>query len=321
MYKDHQIGVVIPTYKAKDQIQSVINGIPEWVDHIIVIDDKCPQNTGNYVLQNYKSDSRISVVFHEKNQGVGGATISGYKKALDLGCQVLIKIDSDGQMDPDYMEQLIKPIINKSAGYAKGNRFVDFKALRSMPRFRLMGNSALSFMVKAASGYWNIMDPTNGYTAISDLTLKKLNLDKISKRYFFESDMLINLNIQNTVIRDVPIPARYGNEKSSLNIWGTLFKFPPKLFKGAVKRFLFKYMIYDFNMVSVYTLTGLPLLLWGIGFGLYKWIVNASLGIETPTGTVMLSVLPLILGTQFLLAAVNIDINSTPGKNILHHEN
>ncbi len=321
MYKDHQIGVVIPTYKAKDHIQSVINGIPEWVDHIIVIDDKCPQNTGNYVLQNYKSDSRISVVFHEKNQGVGGATISGYKKALDLGCQVLIKIDSDGQMDPDYMEQLIKPIINKSAGYAKGNRFVDFKALRSMPRFRLMGNSALSFMVKAASGYWNIMDPTNGYTAISDLTLKKLNLDKISKRYFFESDMLINLNIQNTVIRDVPIPARYGNEKSSLNIWGTLFKFPPKLFKGAVKRFLFKYMIYDFNMVSVYTLTGLPLLLWGIGFGLYKWIVNASLGIETPTGTVMLSVLPLILGTQFLLAAVNIDINSTPGKNILHHEN
>ncbi len=314
MYKNHQIGVVIPAYKAEKHIQAVIVGLPEWIDQIIIIDDCCPDKTGNYVLENFQDDSRIKVEFNKTNEGVGGATVAGYKKGLELGCDIIVKMDSDDQMDPSYIDTLLNPIVNGEAGYSKGNRFVDFKALRSMPRIRLMGNSALSFMVKAASGYWNMMDPTNGYTAISHIALKKLNLDGISKRFFFESDMLINLNIQNTVVSNVPIPARYGDETSSLSIWNTAFKFPPRLLRGAIKRFFFKYLIYDFNMASVYTLIGFPLLLWGIGYGLFKWIQNYYLGLETPAGTVMLSVLPLILGTQFLLAAINIDIESTPGK-------
>ncbi len=314
MYKENQIGIVIPTYKAIDHIKSVIIGIPDWVDNIIVVDDSCPQKTGVFVQEYFKNESRLHVIFHKTNQGVGGATITGYKEAVSLGCKIIVKMDSDDQMDPAYLSKLIDPVINDEARYSKGNRFVDFKALRSMPRMRLMGNSALSFMVKAASGYWNIMDPTNGYTAISSIALGKLNLDNISSRFFFESDMLINLNIQNTVIKDVAIPARYGNENSSLSIWSTAIKFPPRLLKGSIKRFFFKYLIYDFNMVSLYTLIGFPLLLWGVFYGLFKWIQNYYLGIETPAGTVMLSVLPLILGTQFLLAAINIDIESTPGK-------
>jgi len=320
MYKKNKIGIVIPTYKSKNHIKFVLDGIPDWVDYIFVVDDKCPQDTGVFVQEKYKNESRIIVIFKDVNQGVGGATITGYKKALELNCDIIIKMDSDNQMDPAYLHKLANPIVNKEARYTKGNRFVDFKELRSMPRFRLMGNSALSFMVKASSGYWNIMDPTNGYTAISSIALGKLNLDGISKRFFFESDMLINLNIQNTVIQDVAIPARYGDENSSLSIWSTAIKFPPKLFKGIIKRFFFKYMIYDFNMVSVYTLVGIPLLLWGIGYGLFKWIQNYYLGVETPAGTVMLSVLPLILGTQFMLAAINIDIESTPGKNNIMRE-
>ena len=320
MYKNNQIGVVIPTYKSKDHIQNVLNGLPEWIDHIIVIDDKCPQNTGKFVEQNYLGESRIHVVFHDTNTGVGGATVTGYKKCMELECQIVVKMDSDDQMDASYLNRLLDPVVNNDARYAKGNRFVDFKALRSMPRMRLMGNSALSFLVKAASGYWTIMDPTNGYTAISITALNKLNLDGLSKRYFFETDMLINLNIQNTVINDVPIPARYGDENSSLSIWNTAFKFPPRLLKGALKRFFFRYLIYDFNMVSIYTLIGVPLLFWGIIYGLFKWIQNYYLGIETPTGTIMLSVLPLILGTQFLLAAINIDINSTPGKKNINSD-
>lgn len=314
MYKENKIGIVIPAYNARDSIQSVIAGIPNWVDHIIVIDDSCLQKTGNFVQEYYENEPQINVIFHKINQGVGGATITGYKKAIDIGCKIIVKMDSDDQMDPAFLSKLIDPIINNEARYSKGNRFVDFKALRTMPIMRLLGNSALSFMVKASSGYWNIMDPTNGYTAISHISLGKLNLDSISKRFFFESDMLINLNIQNTIICDVPIPARYGKENSSLNIWNTIFKFPPKLFRGAVKRFFLKYIIYDFNMASVYTLIGFPLVMWGVFYGLLKWIQNYQLGIETPTGTVMLSVLPLILGTQFLLAAINIDIDSTPGK-------
>jgi dolichol-phosphate mannosyltransferase len=312
MYKELKIGVVIPTFKAEKHIQLVIDGLPDWIDYIIIVDDCCPNKSGYLVQKNNKTDSRIHVVFHDKNQGVGGATVSGYKKGLELGVQIIVKMDSDDQMDPSFISELLDPIVNNKARYAKGNRFVDFKALRSMPRMRLMGNSALSFMVKAASGYWTIMDPTNGFTAISNIAIEKLNLDNLSKRYFFESDMLINLNIQSTVICDIPIPARYGNEDSSLSIWNTMYKFPPRLLKGLLKRFFFKYLIYDFNMASIYTLVGFPLLMWGIVYGLFKWIQNYYLGQETPAGSVMLSVLPLILGTQFLLSAINIDINSTP---------
>jgi len=315
MFEKPTIAVVIPTYRAQNHILEVIAGIPEIVNHIIIVDDKCPEKSGQLV-ESLMPDvlHRITLVYHTFNQGVGGAMITGYKKALEMNSDIILKMDSDGQMDPKYIPYLIEPIIKNKAGYAKGNRFVDFKALREMPRLRLLGNSALSFLVKACSGYWNIMDPTNGFTAISRTTLDKINLDKISKRYFFESDMLINLNIHNTIIKDVPIPAFYGNEKSSLSISHSLFKFPSLLLKGLIKRFVFKYLIYDFNMVSVYIITGMPLLLWGLFFGVYKWVENALLDVITSTGTVMLSVLPLILGAQFIIAAINIDINSTPGR-------
>lgn len=312
MFNNQKIAVIIPTYKAENHLRQVIEGLPQIIDHIIVVNDKCPQGSGNIAVELQTGDPRIIVLFHEINQGVGGSMITGYRKAIELGCDVMVKMDSDDQMDPAFIPELIKPIVENKAGYAKGNRFVDFKALRSMPGFRLFGNSALSFFVKACSGYWNLMDPTNGFTAISQESLLKLNLDKISKRYFFESDMLIHLNIQNTVIKDVPIPARYGSEESSLSIRNTMTRFPFLLIKGLTKRFILKYLIYDFNMASVYTLVGMPMLLWGIFYGLYKWIENTINHVATPTGTIMLSVLPLILGTQFIIAAINIDINSTP---------
>lgn len=312
MHNNLIISVVIPTYKANKHLQQVIEGLPAIIDHIIVVDDKCPQSSVEIARGMGKQDGRIVVISHEKNQGVGGAVVTGYKKALTLKCDIVIKMDSDDQMDPNYIPNLIKPIVEGRAGYAKGNRFIDFTALRSMPTFRLVGNSALSFMVKACSGYWNMMDPTNGYTAISRSELEKISLDKLSKRYFFESDMLIRLNIQNTVVKDVPIPARYGEEESSLSIRNIMWRFPILLLKGLTKRFILKYLIYDFNMASVYTLVGMPLLLWGIFYGLFKWIENTINQVATPTGTIMLSVLPLILGTQFIIAAINIDIDSTP---------
>lgn len=312
MFNNQKTAVVIPTYKAAAHLEDVIRGLPEMIDHIIVVDDKCPQNTGKIAVEMQKTDTRIVVLFHEENQGVGGAVITGYKKALELGCHVVVKMDSDDQMDPVYLPDLISPVVEGKAGYTKGNRFVDFEALRAMPGFRLFGNSVLSFLVKACSGYWNLMDPTNGYTAISNTTLQKINLDKLSKRFFFETDMLIRLNIQNTVIKDVPIPARYGSEQSTLSIRNTMIRFPFLLLRGLTKRFILKYLIYDFNMASVYILTGMPMLLWGIFYGLFKWIENTINHVATPTGTIMLSVLPLILGTQFVIAAINIDINSTP---------
>lgn len=306
------ISVVIPSYKVSKHILDVINDIPEFVNHIIVVDDKCPQNSGN--IAEISNDKRVVVCYHEVNQGVGGAVVTGYKKALELGSEIVIKIDGDGQMDVNYMKKLIQPIVDGKADYTKGNRFTDFKALRQMPKIRLFGNSGLSFLVKASSGYWNMMDPTNGYTAINKHALEELDLDNLAKRYFFESDMLINLNIENAVVADVDIPAKYGDEESSLSVTKTLFGFPPKLFKGFCKRIFLKYFIYDFNMLSLYLVLGLPMVLFGTLWGSYKWIEAIMMGVETSTGTVMLSVLPIILGTQFLLQAIQIDMNNIPKK-------
>jgi dolichol-phosphate mannosyltransferase len=314
-FEKYNIAVVIPAYKVKDFIVNVVETVPEMVNHIIVIDDKCPQESGKIAeLACVKTNQKLHVVYHEKNKGVGGAVITGYKKALELECVCAVKLDGDGQMDVKYLKEVVDPIIKGEADYVKGNRFVDFKALRSMPKIRLIGNSVLSFLLKLVSGYWDIMDPTNGYTAISSSTLQKINLDGLSKRYFFESDMLINLNIHKRVVKDVPMPAIYGNEDSSLNVKVIMVQFPPYLLRGLIKRISLKYFIYDFNMASVYLLCGLPMIFWGVGFGLYKWIDGIMTNTLTSTGTVMLSVLPLILGTQLLLQAINIDINSVPKK-------
>jgi len=306
------ISVVIPSYKVSKYILDVIKDIPEFVNHIIIVDDKCPQNSGQ--IAKTSTDNRVIICYHEKNLGVGGAVITGYKKALELNSDIVIKIDGDGQMDVNYMQKLIQPILDGKADYTKGNRFTDFKALRAMPKVRLFGNSGLSFLVKAASGYWNLMDPTNGYTAINKHALEELDLDNIAKRYFFESDMLINLNIENAVVVDVEIPAKYGDEESSLSITKTLVGFPPKLFKGLCKRIFLKYFIYDFNMLSLYLVVGLPMLFFGIVFGSIKWIEAIVSNIETSTGTIMLAVLPIILGTQFILQAIQIDMNNIPRK-------
>ena len=307
-----KIAVVIPTYKVSKHILDVVISIPDIVNKIIIIDDKCPDNSGK-IVENLNHE-KVEIVYHKLNQGVGGAVVSGYKKALELGMDIVVKIDGDGQMDTDYLENLIQPIVDGKADYTKGNRFFDFKALRAIPKIRLFGNSGLSFLVKASSVYWNMMDPTNGYTAINKYAIENLDLDKLAKRYFFESDMLINLNIENAVVKDVPIPAKYGDEESSLSVTRTLFSFPPRLFKGMCKRLFLKYFIYDFNMLSVYMLLGVPMVLFGTFFGLFHWISSAINHIETPIGTVMLSVLPIILGMQFLLQAIQIDMHSIPRK-------
>jgi dolichol-phosphate mannosyltransferase len=305
--------VVIPAFKVVDSIRDVILSIPANIDHIIVVDDHCPYSSGKEAEKLNKKN--VVVFYHEQNQGVGGAVITGYEKAIELGCEIIIKMDGDGQMETEYIESLIAPLIANEADYTKGNRFVNFKALKSMPKIRLFGNSLLSFMLKIVSGYWNVMDPTNGYTAIHRRVLKKLNLGRISKRFFFESDMLIHLNIIKAVVKDINIPARYEGEESSLNIKKALLQFPPKLFSRFFRRIFFRYFIYDFNMASVYMILGLPLFTGSVLFGIIEWIDSAVTGRPRSAGTIMLVALPIIISFQMLLQAIQIDINSVPSKN------
>ena len=238
--------------------------------------------------------------------------LTGFKKALELGAQVVVKIDGDHQMDPAHIPALVTPLLEGKADYAKGNRFRDFESLRHMPLVRRIGNLGLSFLTKAATGYWNCFDPTNGFFAIRAEMLKELPLERIDRRYFFETSMLANLYLLGAYILDVPMPARYRGERSSLSIWRVLVEFPAKLFVTLLRRILLRYFLFDFSMVSVYLLTGIPLILFGLIFGSVKWIQYANLGVAAPTGTVILPTLALILGIQILLSAIEIDMNAAP---------
>jgi hypothetical protein len=224
----------------------------------------------------------------------------------------VVKIDGDGQMDMERVSELLQPLIDGRADYCKGNRFRDFKSLQKMPLIRRIGNMGLGFLSKAATGYWNLFDPTNGFVAIRAEVLAQLPLERVDHTYYFETSMLANLYLIGAVVKDVPMPARYQGEISNLSIRRVLFEFPPKLIATLVRRLLLKNFIYDFSMGSIYLLTGLPLLIFGLTFGIYKWIHYASLGIPAPTGTVMLPTLSVLLGIQFLLSAIEIDLRSVP---------
>ena len=315
-FSKFNLAVVIPAYRTEKEILAVLQGIPAFIRHIIVVDDASPDSSADLVTAAAKKNRRILLVRHAKNQGVGGAMVTGFKKALELGAEIVIKLDGDGQMDPQYIPALITPLITGEADYAKGNRFRDFDALRQMPIVRRIGNLGLSFLTKAATGYWNIFDPTNGYFAIRAEMLAQLPLDRIDKGYYFETSMLSRLYLRDAFVQDVTIPARYRNEVSSLSIRRVLFEFPYKLTRTLIKRIILKYFIFDFSMMSIYLLTGIPLLLFGVIFGITKWIQYAELGIAAPTGTVILPTLSVILAIQILLSAIEIDLNAAPRKAI-----
>lgn len=310
--RKYDIAVLIPSYRVEETIGAVLVGLPRFVKHVIVVDDASPDGTSAVVEKFAAKDRRILLLRHEQNQGVGGAMRTGFLKALELGAQIVVKVDGDGQMDLTHLADMIIPLIEGRADYVKGNRFRDFQALRQMPLVRRIGNMGLGFLTKAATGYWNLFDPTNGFVAIRADVLAQLPMHRIDRTFFFETSMLANLYMIGAVVRDVPMPARYRGESSNLSIRRTLFEFPLKLVKTFLRRIAVKYMIYDFSMASVYILAGLPLLLFGLIFGSIKWVDYAMRDVPAPTGTVMLPTLSVLLGIQFLIAAIEIDLRSTP---------
>jgi glycosyltransferase involved in cell wall biosynthesis len=309
------ISVIIPCYNVSKHIEKVICKIPANINYIIIVNDCSTDETECILLQLLQGDKRLVYLKHEVNQGVGGAMLTGFKKALELNCDITIKMDGDDQMDHSNIHKLIGPIEKGFADFSKGNRFRDFKALKNMPAFRRFGNLGLSFLIKAASGYWNVFDPTNGFIAIHKETLGAINFSKIHKRYFFESSLLLELYYVNAVVVEVPMKAQYGDEKSHLSLSRTLFEFPPKLFYAFVRRIILKYFLLDFNIASFYILFGLPVFLFGALYGIIKYIKYASSDIPAPTGTVVIPTLLIILGFQLLLSAANYDVANYPKRN------
>jgi glycosyltransferase involved in cell wall biosynthesis len=305
------IAVVVPSYKVTSHVVQTLSEIGKEVSYIFVVDDACPDGSGKLV-QEKVSDSRVKVIFHEDNIGVGGAMITGYKAALETDADIIVKLDGDGQMDPALISELIAPIINGRADYTKGDRLDSLTGLSQMPSIRLFGNAGLSLLTKISTGYWNITDPTNGYTAIHRDVLKVLPLGMLSKRFFFESDMLFRLSLYRAVVWDVPMQARYGTEKSNLSILKTLWEFPWKHFKNFHKRLFYNYYLRDVSAASIELPLGIVLWWFGLIFGISSYNQSMETGVAATTGTVMISVVPLILGFQLLLAFVSHDVSAVP---------
>lgn len=311
MQSDQKLGVVIPCFRVKSHILQVLQGIGPEISKIYLVDDACPDGTGNFVKEE-SDDERLTLIFHDTNQGVGGAVISGYEAAYSDGMDVVVKIDGDGQMDPRLILAIAKPVLEGSADYSKGDRFDSLENLFGMPKVRIFGNAVLSLWAKFSTGYWSMTDPTNGFTAIHRRALEALNLSKIRRSYFFESDILFRLYIANCVVADVPMKAVYGNETSNLSIPRVMLEFPWRHLVNFGKRIFYRYYLREWNVGSFELPLGALLLIFGAWFGLSSFLSAAAAGVATTAGQVTGSAVALILGAQLLLSFLAYDVQSEP---------
>jgi glycosyltransferase involved in cell wall biosynthesis len=310
MIAGKRVAVVVPAYRVERHIRPLLEQMPGFVDSVFVVDDGSPDGTAQAVSE--LADPRVVLLRHASNRGVGAAMETGFRAALEGGADFVVKCDGDGQMDPADIAALLRPLLEERADYAKASRFHHFRELSTMPRVRLGGNIGLTFLTKLASGYWHVLDPQNGFLAIRGEYLARLPLDRLARGYFFENDMLIRLNCIEARVADVPLPSRYGDESSSLRPGRALLEFPLRLIAGFVRRIFWRYLFYDVSPVAVFALAGSMLFLFGTVFGTYHWMVNSAQNRATPTGTVILAAIPVILGFQLLLQAIVLDVENTP---------
>ena len=308
------VWIVVPCYKVKAHIRDVIGKVPWWVEGIVCVDDACPQNSADFI-EAEAIDPRVVVVRLPENQGVGGATLAGYAEALRRGGQVMVKVDGDAQMDMAHLAHLVAPILLGAADYTKGNRFTSSSHLKSMPGVRIFGNAALSFAAKLSTGYWNIFDPTNGFTAIEAHVARLVMERQISKRFFFETDLLYHLGAARAVVRDVPMPSRYGDEVSNLKIGQIIGPFAARHMRNFWRRIIGQYFVRDFNAASCELVSGVLLGLFGVAYSIWH-LTHRIEGQAAPAGVVMTAALPIILGAQLLMQAVNFDVLNGPTRPI-----
>jgi glycosyltransferase involved in cell wall biosynthesis len=306
-----RIAVAIPCYKVTQHVLGVISAIGPEVETIYAVDDACPEGSGHFI-EEHNRDPRVRVLYNPENRGVGGAVVTAYKAAIADAMDIVVKIDGDGQMDPALLPTFVRPLLRGQADYTKGNRFYRPESVQGMPPVRLFGNAALSFLTKLSCGYWNVMDPTNGYTAVRTCVLAELPLDKLERRYFFETDLLFRLNTVRAVVKDIPMDSVYADEESNLKVGKVLPEFLGKHLSRLWRRYVYNYLVRDFNVGTLYSLSGTLLLLVGAIFGARHWFLSASGSLPATSGTVMLAALPVLVGIQFLIAFLHFDVSNTP---------
>jgi glycosyltransferase involved in cell wall biosynthesis len=310
--------VVIPAFRVSGQILDVVRESLVFVDHVLVVDDACPEQSGLLVLSEFEENPRVNVIFNLENLGVGGAMKAGYLWGLEQDFVVFVKVDGDGQMDPALIPDLIYPIQQDSADFSKGNRFNSPRLVHQMPKLRLVGNGFLSLFSKISSGYWSVNDPTNGFIAISRSALERLEVERLSNSYFFESDLLFRLSIIKGRITEFPMTAKYGEEKSNLKISRVVFTFPFLHLKNFLKRIVYNYYVREWSIGSIELPLGIGLAVWGVYFGLGSFGAAQSQGLGVTAGQAVATAIGIILGFQLLLSFVSHDIQAEPRKG---HQN
>lgn len=310
VYKNHTIAVVVPAYQEENLIGDTIQSIPQYIDRIFIVDDGSKDSTVTIANQFAKNNSRILVTQHGKNRGVGAAIVTGYKQALYEHIDITVVMAGDNQMDPVVMPSLIEPIIQKRAEYTKGNRLLNPDYRKGMSKWRFTGNTILTFLTKFASGYWKLMDPQNGYTAISIKALERINLDSIYPRYGYCNDLLVKLNVFGFRVMDVEIPARYGIEKSKIKYGNYIPRVSWLLFRDFFYRLRYKYIILSFHPLVIFYIFGFFIIFIGSLAGLFTlYFVFIEGGPLFVRG--VLSLLIFAIGLQFLSFGLLFDIQES----------
>jgi len=303
------VGVVVPAYNEERQIGKVLETMPDFVDQIIVVDDRSSDATLERCREwQDRLGQRLTVIEQPKRQGVGAAITSGYRRSIDLGIEVVAVMAGDGQMDPNDLTLIIDPVVSGKADYSKGNRLFTGEAWRKTPAVRYLGNAFLSMLTKIASGYWHVADSQSGYTAISRPALLSLDLERVYPSYGYPNDLLIRLNVGNYRVADVPVHPRYGiGERSSMNVLKVIPTVSFLLWRGFIYRLLIKYVVKDFHPLVFFYFFGIAFLIVGTLLGLLESVLKIFRG-EIAIATIVLVAMLMIGGLQFLLFAMWFDM-------------
>ncbi|MFL5926227.1 MAG: glycosyltransferase family 2 protein [Gaiellaceae bacterium] len=308
MLEGKRVAVVVPAYDEEELISATLQGMPGYVDRVYVIDDASTDATAERARA--VEDSRVEVIVHDRNRGVGAAIVTGYKRALAERMDATAVMAGDNQMDPDELERLTTPVVRDELDYAKANRLFTGSAWKLIPRHRYLGNAVLSFLTKIASGYWHVADSQSGYTVISLRTLQLLDLDRIYTSYGFPNDMLVHLNVWNARVRDFPSRPIYGvGERSGIRIRRVVPRISWLLWKGFFWRLREKYVIRDFHPLVFFYLLGFVMTSVGFVLGVFETVRRLGGHSITPA-TIVLVALLLISGSQFTLFAMWFDMES-----------
>lgn len=314
MYRDLKVATILPCFNEEKLIEKTVKTIPDFVDKVIIIDDKSTDETLKIAKQLSKTNDKIVLVHLDVNEGIGGAYIHGFNVSLELSIDLIVTMAGDAQCNPEYISEMIDSLIDNDLAYVKANRFVHLNELKSMPKMRRIGNTIITILTKFSSGYYSIFDSQNGYGVFKKETLEKLPFEHIGRRYDYENTLLIALSIMGAKIKDVPVPAIYGDEESTIPVFKTTLRALRVVWKGFWRRMYYKYVVVNFHPIALFLFSGLLFALAGVGFALFILIEKLIYSNTPSTGTVMLCVLPLILGFQLILSAITMDMNSE-GKN------